>query len=161
MLKEQRPKKPIFYKAVGGTILCLIFGIQMFTQQEKTKAELSKTEGTIISISDHHEGVTNKMEGTHRFIRLDSSAQVFVLRRDTDPEYEILDSLHPGDYISLFYEGGIPANYINTKTRYVDRDTKPFYINESNSRTGGMILLFLSVFILGLVLYLKAAGKII
>jgi hypothetical protein len=160
--------RPIFKAMVIGLVACIV-GILFYLQKgQKEKTGFEKISGTIISIENTYEPYEGLDSSKYRYIQIDNYPkpfQIFVSREKGDfrPEFENINALHTGDYISVYFDETNKTNMsnINNLAYYIEKGNELVF-KQGNSKKNLLygLLIFCVVSIGGLFI-LKKKQKII
>ena len=160
-------RKPIFIKAMLGSVGIIVLGALLYLKSSKAKTEYEIVKGKIDYIDSSLENLRPR---DHRFIHIEGEETVFDVfigkqTGDFSPEFEKLDALNVGDEITLYHSDDTPFQSnkdvrLNKNVEFIDKDNQPHFVRGTKNKLGGLAFIGVGIlFIVGLIV-LKSLRKI-
>ena len=159
---------PIIFNFRGILGVCILltcfFCYYVIYMDSKGKQDYSSVTGTIISVSDKYGEMPYRHAGKFRYILIDNYQLPFEIfvgkdKGDFKPTLERIDSLKPGDVITVYgYEPGESKREgVNRNAKFIDRGNISFFEKGSSMAIMGAFLLScpIGVVIICFVMYKK------
>jgi hypothetical protein len=146
------------------SIFPLLWGIYNIQLQTDTREDFKKTNGEIVFLSDNKNQESNSRTGKMRYIAVNSYPGLFEVfigkdKGDFSPKYENIDSLHDGEWVSIYYSKEGKSN-INYSAMFIDKEQVNYYERGNKYFLIGMICILGAIIVDIMAFYYKKKGKI-
>ena len=160
-------KKNIFFKSVYTLCFVIFLGCLIFARAGKSKSELQKVTGRLISIEKSNKSLPNQDTARMWYLLIDNHPKIFQIftgkeSGDFKPNFEKIDSLKANDDITIYFDENFKTqdDPINRLTYFIDRGQETIFIKGDWEKYAGIFCIGLPVSTIVILIILKRKGKI-
>ena len=162
-----KSKQPIFARAVGAAVLCFLFSFYLFHRATKDKSDFKKVKGVVEYIGTSSPLNQNNHPPRYRYLKVEGYGRPFELfigkeTGDFSPELEKIDTLQPGDTVTVYYDENISIQNapVNRLAYFIDLNNAPVFVKGIWETGAAYFIGGFSVALFFWVFALKKKGKI-
>lgn len=153
---------PIFWIAEIIMLGIVTFALLLYLNAAKPKTQLLKLKGVLTLFSKQYQNADFKDEGNRRYLQINGNKQIFEVfvgheSGDFSPKFEVIDRLHPGQLVTIYYTEPIITsnNNINRFIQFIDQNDKPIYIKGDIDKLFGAGIMEFGLVFMGVLFFLK------